>query len=627
MELGDSDPNMVKVLLLTSNFPGSDALHSEITQIYDQTRDWNQVAAVVNNFMNQLVAQYETGVSGVAQAIFDNGFGIKLSITQVEQLVVDFIRQGIDSWSGFFEFVITDTGGELGKALDGHVEELDAPKLLTSLPSDDATQVKIDSNVVLTFDENVMAGVGDIIISDGQGDNRVIAVTDTSQVTFNGNTVTIDPAKNLIFGRTYNVQMASGVIADLENHPYAGITDATALNFGTVPQPQVIPSGATFVLTPDTDNITGTSGNDSIIGLLVDGDEGQLQTIQTEDHIDGGAGTDSAVLEIINSSTVAPTITNVEVMDITVLSSENSALDMSHIDGVRSITVEDNGSASFSLTNVGEVIDLGVRNIGTFTIDYSHDVLAGARDVMNLSLIGTESSLTHRSLTINGSEGETLERLNIAASGAAEYIALGGSALGSTDTLVITGTAGLSLSIITGLLNGTTSSGNALVDASAATGNNRLDLSAITNNLSVTGGSGNDEIISGSGIDEISGGAGADTFSFGADSSGLALGAIDIVTDFATGIDRLDFGGGAGNSSNFKDAGQVADYAAALAEANGIMQQSEGVRYVFADNGIDGWVFVDNNSNPSQLQPADLSIQLSGVTTIGATDIVAPIIQ
>ena len=35
MALSHSDPNMGKVLLLTSNFPGSDALHDEIIQIYD----------------------------------------------------------------------------------------------------------------------------------------------------------------------------------------------------------------------------------------------------------------------------------------------------------------------------------------------------------------------------------------------------------------------------------------------------------------------------------------------------------------------------------------------------------------------------------------------------------------
>lgn len=529
MALSHSDPNMVKVLLLTSNFPGSDALHDEIIQIYDQTSDWNQIAAVVNNFMNQLVTQYETGVSGVAQAIFENGLGIKLSITQIEQLVVDFIRQGIDSWSGFFEFVITDTDGELGGILGGRVEELDAPKLLTSLPADDATQVTIDSNVVLTFDENVMAGVGDIIISDGKGDNHIIAVTDTSLVTFNGNTVTIDPAKNLILGRTYSVQMASGVITDLESHSYAGITDATTLNFDT--------SVLTFVLTPVLDVFTGGFGDDFIIGRL-DTDTSS-QTIQSGDNIDGGGGTDSAILEIVDAATVAPTITNVEVIDITVLSSDDSALDMSNINGVLSIKVQAGSPGPFSLINAGAV-----------------------------------------------------------------------------NSVTITGTSNLFLSI-TGL-----SATDTAIDASASIGDIQLDLSSVVNNLSVTGGSGDDEIIGGLGTDEISGGVGADTFNFGTGTSGLALGVIDIVTGFTTGTDFLDFDRLAGDIFNFNDAGgAVADYATALATANAIMQAG-GASYVFADNTIDGWVFVDNNSD----NVADLSVQLSGVTAIVATDITGTII-
>lgn len=540
-----SDPNMVKVLLLTGNFPGSDALHNEIIQIYDRTGDWNQVAAVVNNFMNQLVTQYEAGVSGVAQAIFDNGFGIKLSITQIEQLVVDFIRQGIDSWSGFFKFAVTDTGGELGKTLDGRVEKLDAPKLVKSSPADDATQVTIDSNVVLTFDENVMAGVGDIIVSDGGGDNRVIAVTDTNQVRFNGNTVTIDLANNLIFGRTYSVQMANGVIADLGNHPYAGIADAATLNFGTVPP--VISLGRTFVLTPGIDNITGTPGDDSIIGLLVAGGSGgKLQTIQSADDIDGGAGNDSAILEIIDADVpaVAPTITNVEVIDITFFPGDfdgDRALDMSHIDGVTSITVKVEGN-------------------------------------------------TMR-------EGQSFHLLNV----------------GPVNNVSITGTSYSDLSI-TGL-----SATHTTIDASAAIGDIRLGLSSIVHNLSVTGGSGNDVITGGSGVDNISGGAGADTFRFENGSSGLALGAIDIVTDFISGTDHLNFGGSSGSISNFRDAGDFVDYAAALANANTVMRLSHGtVGYVFADNDIDVWVFVDNNQDGG----ADLSIQLSGVTTIAATDII-----
>ncbi len=69
------------------------------------------------------------------------------------------------------------------------------------------------NNIVLTFSEAVAAGTGDIVISDGAGDTRAIAVGD-GQVVFSGSTVTINPTDDLNPNTTYNVQMASGVMFD-----------------------------------------------------------------------------------------------------------------------------------------------------------------------------------------------------------------------------------------------------------------------------------------------------------------------------------------------------------------------------------------------------------------------------
>ncbi len=111
------------------------------------------------------------------------------------------------------------------------VTDTTAPTLSSSVPVDDATGVS-SSRVVLTFNESVIAGSGNIVISNGT-DTRTIAVGDTTQVAFSGNTANINPSADLLKGTTYNVQLASGVIKDLAGNPFAGITTATALNFGT----------------------------------------------------------------------------------------------------------------------------------------------------------------------------------------------------------------------------------------------------------------------------------------------------------------------------------------------------------------------------------------------------------
>ncbi len=106
------------------------------------------------------------------------------------------------------------------------------PTLLSSTPTDDATGIT-SSRILLNFNEPVVAGTGNIVITNGMGDTRTLNVTDTTQVTFSGNTANINPSADFLRGFTYNVQLASGVIRDASGNAYAGITNATTLNFTT----------------------------------------------------------------------------------------------------------------------------------------------------------------------------------------------------------------------------------------------------------------------------------------------------------------------------------------------------------------------------------------------------------
>jgi len=50
------------------------------------------------------------------------------------------------------------------------------PTLVNSTPAKDATDVDPSGTITLIFSEEVVAGTGNITISDGAGDDRVIAV-------------------------------------------------------------------------------------------------------------------------------------------------------------------------------------------------------------------------------------------------------------------------------------------------------------------------------------------------------------------------------------------------------------------------------------------------------------------
>ncbi|MBV5309939.1 Ig-like domain-containing protein [Chromatium okenii] len=114
-----------------------------------------------------------------------------------------------------------------------------APTLATSVvgasvsPLDNSTQIDETGNLVLTFDDAVLSGAGNIIFRSADGsDVRTIDVT-SSQVTFDTATkkVTIDPGANLLANTLYSVQVDSGALIDNYNHAYAGFTDPTYMNF------------------------------------------------------------------------------------------------------------------------------------------------------------------------------------------------------------------------------------------------------------------------------------------------------------------------------------------------------------------------------------------------------------
>jgi hypothetical protein len=104
-----------------------------------------------------------------------------------------------------------------------------------SSPLDGATGVLVSSNIVLSFSENVVAGTGNIVITQtgGATDVKTIDITDNTQVTISGSTITINPTTDLLGGGAYDIQIPNTAIKDGAGNVYAGIANATTLNFAT----------------------------------------------------------------------------------------------------------------------------------------------------------------------------------------------------------------------------------------------------------------------------------------------------------------------------------------------------------------------------------------------------------
>ncbi len=110
-----------------------------------------------------------------------------------------------------------------------------APTLSSSSPSDGASSVGVNDNIVLTFNEVVDAESGNILIKKSSDDSTVeeISVT-SSNVSGSGSTeITINPDTTLEGETDYYITIAATAFDDVDSGSYAGITSSTALNFTT----------------------------------------------------------------------------------------------------------------------------------------------------------------------------------------------------------------------------------------------------------------------------------------------------------------------------------------------------------------------------------------------------------
>ena len=105
------------------------------------------------------------------------------------------------------------------------------PIVLTFSPVDEATSVTIGSNIVVTFNENIQRGFGDIVLKTAAGATVAIYGQSSSSVTISGSTLTINPSADLNYSTGYMVEFAAGSVQDTFGNNYVG---TTTYNFATI---------------------------------------------------------------------------------------------------------------------------------------------------------------------------------------------------------------------------------------------------------------------------------------------------------------------------------------------------------------------------------------------------------
>jgi endonuclease I len=140
----------------------------------------------------------------------------------------DFNASGADDGLGIDDFSITVAGG---------AADVTPPTVTTLTPTDNATNVSINTALLMVFNEPIAKGTGNILIKK-LSDNSVaqtIDVTTTAVVVAGTNaSITINPLLN---STDYYVEIASGAFTDIALNNYAGITGNTTWNFTTLAPP------------------------------------------------------------------------------------------------------------------------------------------------------------------------------------------------------------------------------------------------------------------------------------------------------------------------------------------------------------------------------------------------------
>ncbi len=119
--------------------------------------------------------------------------------------------------------------------------DIGIPAVVSFSPIDSASDVGIDDNLVIVFNEIVDVESGNLVIYKSIDDSVVatIPITD-GQITGTGtNTITINPTANLDYATEYYVQIDATAFDDTSSNSYAGISNTTTWNFTTESAPVV----------------------------------------------------------------------------------------------------------------------------------------------------------------------------------------------------------------------------------------------------------------------------------------------------------------------------------------------------------------------------------------------------
>jgi len=283
-------------------------------------------------------------------------------------------------------------------------------------------------------------------------------------------------------------------------------------------------AGSTFTLTTGTNSFTGTSGADTFDGGI---SSSSLQTLNSGDSLDGGAGTDD-LYAVITGSVTPSALKNIENVYVT-NTTANATIDFSNATGLSAVS---NSASTFALTMAGLKSVSGptvtVRDTAIAGQIVSFNDVTGSADSATVIINNTQSGA---SLTVAGVETLTLQS-DGSATNVLGTTLLAGLVAGAATKLNVTGSQGLTMAMATTAVVSANVLPSTIVNLNASGNTNTTTgvtaTMSSTNASTIVGSAGNDSIATWSlGADSISMGAGNDTIWYANNSTWTVADTID----------------------------------------------------------------------------------------------------
>jgi len=391
--------------------------------------------------------------------------------------------------------------------------------------------------------------------------------------------------------------------------------DATIAALGTAAT-----AGQTFTLTEKPDVVTGTAGNDTINGILINNGTvaaDATSTLNVSDVLDGAAGTDTLSILVAgaNSSAAAPlaatlSVTkNVEVLSVKnlVTGTQNGVtVDASTATGLTQV-VNNASTGAVAVTGVAANATVSVQNSKAATsVTFAADTFKAATTVANVAVNNAGTATADASIVLNDGGTVTATSLAIQADGTS-YVAVTGTALAALATLTVTGSGSLDFDV-TSARNGSLTK----VDASALTGGLTFT-AANAAKTAITGGHGNDVISIAAAMaatSTISLGDGNDAVKFATGGSVLA----GAVIDGGAGVDTFDL--------KLVDASNINSFANfEVASLDSLATATYDLGLLAAKNTLTGLSLTAGGTNTATVSnvAAGSTLTVNGGTTTGLT--------